>query len=274
MIKLKNILNEDEPKKEKKEAEKEPAQKSLTSVDFIDDRTREKIYTLSQSINPNIRKKILGLDFDSFLQKFDTMMLKYAAGENKNFTEVQELGKQIQSISLAKFSILSDFELESSVKVVAEIYEKKSKEINDLIRTGIISDKKLTPIIKELDKHFSSDESRLNYGISVYRGVSDINVAKKLVSIKSWEELGFLSTSINPLISQKFMDGGSVAGSMRTPVFKIQLPSGFPVLMVSCKDNRFCTNTEVILPRGCRFSVVSKNEDLNIYTLSVELPNA
>ena len=273
MIKLKNILNEDEPKKEK-EAEKEPAQKSLTSVDFIDDKTRDKVYGLSQSMNPNIRKKILGLDFDSFLRKFDTMMLKYAAGENKNFSEVQELGKQIQSISLAKFSILSDFQLESSTKNAVEIYKKKSKEINDLIRTGIISDKKLTPIIKELDKHFSSDESRLKYGISVYRGVSDINVAKKLVSIKSWEELGLLSTSINPLISQKFMESGSVASSMRTPVFKIQLKSGFPVLMVSCDDDRFCTSTEVILPRGCKFSVVSKNEDLNIYTLSVELSNA
>ena len=270
MIKLKNILNEDEPKKEKEETEEQPAQKSLTSVDFIDGRTREKLYNLSRNIDPNVRKKVMRLDFDSFLTKFDNAMMKYAAGEDKNFNEVQTLGKQIQSISLAKFSILSDTQIEPALKTAVEIYRKASKEINDLIRTGIISDKKLTPIIKQLDNYFASDDSRLRTPISVYRGVSDINVAKKLLSIKSWEELGFLSTSINPLISQKFVEGGSIAGSMRTPVFKINLKAGFPALMISCESDPNCTSTEVILPRGCRLTAVSKNEDLNIYTFSVE----
>jgi len=89
MIKLKTILNEDEPKKEKAD-EKQPAQKSLTSVDFIDGETRDKLVKLSKSVNPNTSKKILKLDFDSFLKKFDNAMLSYASGENKNFNEVEK----------------------------------------------------------------------------------------------------------------------------------------------------------------------------------------
>lgn len=273
MIKLKTILNEDEPKKEKAD-EKQPAQKSLTSVDFIDGETRDKLVKLSKSVNPNTNKKILKLDFDSFLKKFDNAMLSYASGENKNFNEVEKLGKQIQSISLAKFSIVNSFKAESDLKIATGLYTKKAKEINDTIRTGIISDKNLAYIIRKLDKHFASDEAPLKEDISVYRGVSDTSIAKKLIEIKRWQELGFLSTSINPLISQKFIESGSVAGSLRTPVFKIQLKQGFPVLMLSCEDDPNCTNTEVILPRGCKFSVVSKNEEMNIYTLSVELTNA
>lgn len=275
MIKLKTILNEDDSNQEKKKADtSEPAQKSLTSVDFIDGETRDKLVQLSKGVNPNTSRKLLTLNFDSFLKKFDTAMLSYASGENKNFNVVQKLGKQIQSISLAKFSIVNSFKAESELKNVTGLYKKKAKEVNDAIRTGIISDKNLAYIIRRLDKHFSSDEAPLKEGISVYRGVSDTSIAKKLIEIKSWKELGFLSTSINPLISQKFIESGSVASSLRTPVFKIELKAGFPVLMLSCQDDPQCTNTEIILPRGCKFSVVSKNEEMNIYTLSVELSNA
>lgn len=273
MIKLKNILNEDEPKKEKETAEKEPA-KTLTSVDFINSKTRDKIYGVSKDIRPDLRKKVLGLNFDDFLKKFDLAMLKYTAGEKSEQQDVSKIGNQVQSISLAKHAIFNTFKLDSKIKNAGIEYYKKSKEINSLLRTGVISDKKLSPIVKTLDEYFKSDDSRLRYNVTVYRGVSDLNVFKKLAEIGGWQELGFLSTSLNPLISQKFVEGGSVAESMRTPVFKINLKSGTPVLMVSCSDDPFCTDTDITLPRGCKLKVVGKNEDMNIYTLSVEIPNA
>jgi len=273
MIKLKDILNEDEPKKEKETAEKEPA-KTLTSVDFIDSKTRDKIYGVSKNVRPDLKKKVLGLNFDDFLKKFDDGMLKYAAGETEEKQDVQKIGNQVQSVSLAKHSIFNTFKLEAPVKNAGLEYYKNSKEINSLLRTGIISDKKLSAVIKTLDEYFKSDDSRLRYTATVYRGVSDLKVFKELAKIGSWQELGFMSTSLNPLISQKFAEGGSVAESMRTPVFKIILKPGTPVLMVSCSDDPFCTDTEITLPRGCKLTVVSQNKEMNIYTLSVEIPNA
>ena len=126
-----------------------------------------------------------------------------------------------------------------------------------------------------LDDHFKSDNAKLENDTVVYRGIRK-EVLQKFVEAGEWVDNGFVSTSLNPIIAEDFTDKELVSGERkkRTPIFKINLKRGDRVLTLPCSEDEFCIESELTLPRGCKFKITGKDEEKNIYEISVEYPNA
>jgi len=132
-----------------------------------------------------------------------------------------------------------------------------------------------------LDQHFKSDGAKLESDTIVYRGMEK-KILDAFVDAGEWIDNGFVSTSLNPLVAEEFTNkklvvyGRTATGFKRkdlTPIFKIKLKKGDPVLTLPCSEDEFCIESEVTLPRGCKFVITGKDEERNIYEVSVEFPN-
>jgi len=118
-----------------------------------------------------------------------------------------------------------------------------------------------------MDEHFQTAGAKLENDITVYRSV-DKDVIDDFVDAKEWIDNGFVSTSLNPIISEKDEN------IERNPILKIHLRRGDEVLMLPCPEDEYCIETELTLPRGCKFTITGYNEVKNAYDVSVEYPNA
>ena len=103
----------------------------------------------------------------------------------------------------------------------------------------------------------------LDYSIVSYRSVQNENVLQMLIDVGQWVDKTFVTTSLNPFICE-----GS--GKKRMPLFEFFIPAGTSVLTLPCHSNDYCHETEVTLPRNCRYTIQGFNETRNIYKVLVE----
>ena len=283
----------------KKETPDEKVEKAMTAVDFVKDKHKDQIIDTAPQLRPDLKKRLLNFKFNDFFREYDMAVAGVNSGNpelsKKSARMALNIAKKIQAVSIAKHSVVNTFSLSKEVVKSAKEYHNNSPRINKLLRDSYgklkfspeqlrtIFDKelsaeelvKLEPIkaIFELDKYFGSDESKLQYDLTVYRGVAN-DVLDTFLESKKWTDHAFVSTSINPLIAENFTEGGAFKAHMRDPLFKIELKAGDPVLMLKCSEDEFCVETEVTLPRNCKFKITSFDEKTNVYTLGVEFPNA
>jgi hypothetical protein len=288
-----------ESKDDKKSTPDETVEKAMTSVDFIKDKHKDDIIDVVPDLRPDLKKKLLNFNFSDFFREYDNAMLGVNSGDSelskKSTKMILNIAKKIQAVSIAKHLTINTFSLSKEVIDSTKEYHNNAQRINKLLRDSYgkmkwspeqikaIFDKdlsaeelsKLEPIraIFELDKYFKSDDSKLQYDVTVYRGIRN-DVLKQFLKEKTWTDHAFVSTSINPLIAENFTEGGSFKPHMRDPLFKIELKQGDPALMLKCEEDDFCVETEITLPRNCKFTISGFDQKNNIYTLDVEFENA
>jgi hypothetical protein len=117
--------------------------------------------------------------------------------------------------------------------------------------------------IRSLDYAFTEQMQRLDYNIVSYRSVENEDVLQAFIDAGQWVDEVFVTTSFNPLICE----GGN---KKRLPLFEFLIPAGTSVLTLPCHSNDYCHETEVTLPRNCRYTIQGFNDKRNIYKVLVE----
>jgi hypothetical protein len=271
----------DTEKSKKKETPEEKIDKALTPVDFVNGKDKEEIIKTMKEIRPDLRDKLLKFNFTDWFRDYDGVMMGVTSGdpslEKESLKSVVRIAKKVQSVALAKHTILNTFDLNDETIQSAKDYHNDAQNINNFLRYKFTTDEnereRISGIVNKLDYHFNNPDSGLQYDATVYRGVKN-DILSVFLKKKKWKDDGFVSTSLNPLIAENFTEGGSFRPSMRDPLFKINLKKGDPVLMLPCSDDDFCVETEITLPRDCKFTIGEFDKVNNIYTLNVEFPNA
>lgn len=274
--------------KEKKTPEQE-LQDKLGSPVLIDKVQRDKIQHDAYSMRPDLKDKLLSFEYDSIFKEYNSLSTN---GGTPN--DIKLIAKKLQRIAIAKFSALALYQNDMLTTHYAKIYKTYAKDINDMLRKGekIISKEELeqemdqSGIPKELlvllnvnyavhaiDDHYKMQGSVLRNDVTVYRAI-DSRVVDQFIKAKTWIDNGFVSTSLNPLITLDITNK-DVLNSKLT-IIQMKLIRGNRVLMLPCKDDPFCIESEIILPRGCKFTIedtVTKN-NLIVYNVTVEFPHA
>jgi len=294
----------DAKEKEKKLTPSETLEKKLGSYVYLDNKEKDEITDDAKNFRPDLKKKLLKFEFTPFFRSYDELLDTLAiqqrnkdnAGAKSTMTSMKKSAKRIQGIAVAKLAALSSIQNDSVVTSAAKIYHTDSLAINTFLRDGreINWDKdeleKITRNPKNriqqptkwsmynilvLDDHFKSDGAVLQNDVVVYRGIRK-EVLQKFVDAGDWVDNGFVSTSLNPIIAEDFTDRELTSGErkQRTPIIKINLKRGDRVLMLPCSEDEYCIESEITLPRGCKFKITGKDEEKNIYNISVEFPNA
>ncbi len=271
----------DTEKSKKKETPEEKIDKALTPVDFVTGKEKDEIVDTIKEIRPDLRDKLLKYNFTDWFRDYDSVMMGVTSGnpdvEKDSMRTIVRIAKKVQSVALAKHTILNTFELNNETLESAKSYHNDAQNINNFLRfkfsTNNNERERISGIVNRLDYHFNNPDSGLQYDATVYRGVKN-DVLSIFLKKKTWKDDGFISTSLNPLIAENFTEGGKFRASMRNPLFKINLKKGDPVLMLPCSEDDFCVETEITLPRGCKFSIGDFDKVNNIYTLNVEFQNA
>lgn len=278
--KEKTDSTEDSP--EKKESEESKIEKKIGSSVFLNTKEHQKINKQSSELRPDLREKLLSYDYGSLFDEYNELQIDGASEE-----ELKHISKKIQTVAAAKFGALTTKQNDPQTVKSAKIYRKNAGELNKILRSGkrIMSrgelEKELlnTEIPKELryelekiqaiydmDDHFETDGAYLEYDITVYRVVAS-NLIDEFVNANDWVDNAFVSTSLNPIIAE------DDDNTERHPLLKIHLHRGDKVLMLPCSEDEFCIETELTLPRGCKFIITKYDNVKNAYDVSVEYPN-
>lgn len=271
-----NGKNTDDTKKSE-----EKIDKALTPVDFVKGKERDEIVDTVKELRPDLRDKVLNYNFTDWFRDYDSVMMGVSSDKkdvaSDSMKAIVRIAKKVQSVALAKHTILNTFELDSDTLQSGKDYHNDAQNINNFLRNKFTTNEeereRISGIVNRLDRYLKNPESSLQYDTVVYRGVKN-DILSTFLNKKMWKDDGFVSTSLNPLIAENFTESGSFRPSMRNPLFKINLKKGDPVLMLPCSEDDFCVETEITLPRGCTFSIKSFDDVNNIYTLNVEFPNA
>lgn len=264
-------------KKGEKETPKE--EKSITPLSFISSQRQDAIVDKMPEIRPDLKKALLGYDFNELFNLYDSIVTKIKAGKSDYIKMAKSIGMKMQAVSLAKYAIISESNADEFGIAAAKGFRKNAKIINEMLRGKYTkkSDAQMLGIqklINALDRHFKSKQARLKYDCVVFRGATP-GAYKMLISSKQWVDKGFVSTSLNPFIGETFStSNGQFSAPMRSPLFAIQLNEGDPVLITPCSEDPNCNETDITLPRGCKFTISEHNEKTNVYTLTVEFPYA
>lgn len=252
--------------------------------------------------------------FRSYDELLDTLAIQNRNKDNEGLKTtiitMKKVAKRMQGIAVAKLAALSPKQNDSKTISSAKFYHSSNNRVNEILRNGdeILTNEQIEKIQKELDdnpqflfvksnigslrkydrsllnsmrainnldEHFKSDGSRLQSDTVAYRGIKK-EVLQKFIDAEDWVDNGFVSTSLNPIIAENFTDRDVTSGErkQRTPILKINLKRGDRVLMLPCSEDEFCIESEITLPRGCKFKITDKDEEKNIYEVSVEFPNA
>ena len=134
-------------------------------------------------------------------------------------------------------------------------------------RTPEFTDSTQSFTINSLDFAFREELQRLDFNLVVYRSVETPDVLQHFLDAGTWVDKGYVTTSLNPLIVESL-------DKKRLPLFEMLIPAGSSVLTLPCKVNDYCHETEITLPRNCKFTIHGYNEKRNIYKVLVEQINA
>lgn len=274
-----------EKKPEEKPAEKpkEPNEEKtgLKTVGFVNKVDAQKLDKKTNSLYPESREKLLQYDFEEVLDMYD-----FAIKEKK---DLKKLYKKVERLSISKHSLISNQNLDKQTILALQHYYTNSDKINNIIRFSkpSVSKKEIETQIKlgkpkegderekkynsamnaftiyELDYAFEDEPQRLDQNIITYRSVENENVLQMFIDVGQWVDKSFVTTSFNPLICE-----GN--GKKRLPLFEFLIPAGTSVLCLPCHSNDYCHETEVTLPRNCRYTIQGFNDTRNIYKVLVE----
>jgi hypothetical protein len=293
---------EEKPEEEKKLTPSQKLEKKLGSYVYLDDKEKEEIVQDIQNTRPDLKNKLIKFEFTSFFREYDNLLQTLKTqdevgdkeGSKKTVVQIRKTAKRFQSIAIAKLAALSNFKNDDNVIKATKYYHNDSFSINSFLREGnkiSWSKDELEKVIKStpdaktsiptkykmynillMDEHFKSPGAVLQNDTVVYRGIKK-DVLQKFIEAGEWIDNGFVSTTLNPLIAEDFSDR-NLQTRGKTAIFEIQLSRGSRVLMLPCEEDEFCIESEITLPRGCRFKITEHDEEKNIYKVSVEQPNA
>ena len=281
---------DDKEKKEEKPKEEETPT-GLKTVDLVSPVEAYSWKKKSTSISPQSQEKLLSYDYEEILDAYDLNLSKKDDEEAKS--TLKKIAKKVQAIAITKSNLISKKVLDTETTLALQYYYKNTKDINELVRSQIEldSEKEIRKQLKmgkpkkddtrmpeymnamqgmtvyNLDFAFREELQRLDFNIVVYRTVESDDVLQKLLSAGTWIDNGYVSTSLNPLVA----DGME---KKRLPLFEMLIPAGSSVLALPCKINDYCHETEITLPRSCKFTIHGYNETRNIYKILVEQNNA
>jgi len=291
----------------------EKMEKEIGSLVTLDDKEKEEIADDGKNLRPDLKAKLLKFEFTPYFREFDSLLDQVSAYNDKKdnesakkaMTEVKKIAKKIQSVAIAKLAALNVSSNDPKVISAAKYYHNGSFITNEFLRSGGKVKSSLDDLEKILDKnnekqmfmsdptslwsmnlqdysillldqHFKSDGAKLESDTIVYRGM-ERKILDAFVDAGEWIDNGFVSTSLNPLVAEEFTSKQLIVSGLKrkdlTPIFKIKLKKGDPVLTLPCSEDEFCIESEVTLPRGCKFVITGKDEERNIYEVSVEFPN-
>jgi hypothetical protein len=298
-------------KEQKKEKEKEDEknlpphkklEKKLGSYIYLDDKEKEEIVQDIQNTRPDLKNKLIKFEFTSFFREYDNLLQTLKTqdevgdkeGSKKTVVQIRKTAKRFQSIAIAKLAALSTYKSDEQTIQAAKYYHNDSFSINSFLREGnkiSWSKDELEKVIKStpdaktsmptkykmynillMDEHFKSPGAVLQNDTVVYRGIKK-EILQQFIEAGEWIDNGFVSTTLNPLIAEDFSDR-NLQTRGKTAIFEIKLTRGSRVLMLPCEEDEFCIESEITLPRGCRFRIEKHDKKKNIYTVSVEQPNA
>jgi len=298
-------------KEQKKEKEKEDEknlpphkklEKKLGSYIYLDDKEKEEIVQDIQNTRPDLKNKLIKFEFTSFFREYDNLLQTLKTqdevgdkeGSKKTVVQIRKTAKRFQSIAIAKLAALSTYKSDEQTIQAAKYYHNDSFSINSFLREGnkiSWSKDELEKVIKStpdaktsmptkykmynillMDEHFKSPGAVLQNDTVVYRGIKK-EILQQFIEAGEWIDNGFVSTTLNPLIAEDFSDR-NLQTRGKTAIFEIKLTRGSRVLMLPCEEDEFCIESEITLPRGCRFRIEKHDKQKNIYTVSVEQPNA
>lgn len=280
--------SEEKPSDEKKETDdksEESGNKSktgLNSVGALNKVDVEKLSIKTDSLYPETREHLLQYDYEDIIDMYDL-----ALGDKKvNF---DKLYKRVEMIAASKHSLIQPKKLEKETVMALNHYYTNSEKINNIVRFSgpKVSKQEIQTQLKlgkpksgdkrekafnsamnaftiyEMDYSFSEQTHTLSYNILTYRSVQNDEVLQLFVDAGRWIDKSFVTTSLNPLISE----GGT---KKRLPLFEFFIPAGTSILTLPCKLTDYCHETEVTLPRNCRYTIQGFNSDRNIYKVLVE----
>jgi hypothetical protein len=287
---------------DKKETPSQKLEKKLGSYVYLDDKEKDEIVQDIQTTRPELKKKLINFRFTPFFREYDNLLQTLKTqdsvgdkeGSKQTVVQIRKTAKRFQSIAIAKLAALSTNKSDDRTIQAAKYYHNDSFSINSFLREGnkiSWSKDELEKVIKStpdaktsmptkykmynillMDEHFESPGSVLQNDTVVYRGIKK-EILQKFIEAGEWIDNGFVSTTLNPLIAEDFSDR-NLQTRGKTAIFEIKLTRGSRVLMLPCEEDEFCIESEITLPRGCRFRIEKHDKKNNIYKVSVEQPNA
>jgi hypothetical protein len=282
--------DEEKPKDDKKgeekkeEPKKEPNEEKtgLKTVGFLNKINFEKLDTKTNNLYPETREHLLQYDYEDIIDMYDLSV-------GVKDVKFSKLYKKIEMIAVSKHSLISTGELDKQTIEALRYYYTNSEKINNLIRfskptltkkevqtqiklgkpkEGDAREKEYNSAMKvftinELDFAFEEKLQPLQYNLVTYRSVENDKVLQMFIDQGQWVDKTFVTTSLNPLICEG-------TGKKRMPLFEFLIPTGTSILTLPCHSNDYCHETEVTLPRNCRYTIQGFNETRNIYKILVE----
>ena len=274
---------EEEPKKEEEPAKEPNEEKTgLKTVGFLNKVDTQKLDIKTDNLYPETRNHLMQYDYEDIIDMYDLSI-----GDDK--VKFSKLYKKIEKIAVSKHSLISKPKLDKQTVLALQHYYTNSDNINNIIRFSkpSVTKKEIETQIKlgkpkegdtreklynsamnaftiyELDYAFSEQTQRLEYDIVSYRSVQNDNVLQMFIDAGQWVDKSFVTTSLNPLICEG-------TGKKRLPLFEFLIPAGTSILTLPCHSNDYCHETEVTLPRNCRYTIQGFNDTRNIYKILVE----
>ena len=287
---------------DKKETPSQKLEKKLGSYVYLDDKEKEEIVQDIENTRPDLKNKLIKFEFTSFFREYDNLLQTLKTqdevgdkeGSKQTVVQIRKTAKRFQSVAIAKLAALSTYKNDDQTIEAAKYYHNDSFSINSFLREGnkiSWSKDELEKVIKStpdaktsmptkykmynillMDEHFKSPGAVLQNDTVVYRGIKK-EILQKFIEAEEWVDNGFVSTTLNPLIAEDFSDR-NLQTRGKTAIFEIKLTRGSRVLMLPCEEDEFCIESEITLPRGCRFKITEHDKEKNIYKVSVEQPNA
>lgn len=170
-------------------------------------------------------------------------------------------------------------------RVGLKVYTDFGSSVNLMLRKGQTStqqfhDDRGDQATRGMDAVFAAPASRLGEDIHVARGVRSaqatwggaFNLDGDNTGLE-WDDLGYVSTTVNPEVATKFAGQGSDPmdrGSGTPVLMHIRVPAGTPAVKFSGKQY---TESEIVLPRGYRYRIVKDHGrgSGGVYVIDVEL---
>jgi len=266
------------------ETPKEPNEEKtgLKTVGFLNKVDVEKLDIKTDNLYPETRDALLQYDYEDIIDMYDL-----SVGDDK--VKFSKLYKKVESIAVSKHSLISKGELDKQTIMALKHFYVNSDKINNIIlfskpsvskqeikkqiqlgkpkegdgREKIYNSAMNAFTIYEMDYAFSEQPQKLESSILSYRSVQNEEILQMFIDAGQWFDKTFVTTSLNPLISEG-------TGKKRMPLFEFFIPSGTSILTLPCHSNDYCHETEVTLPRNCRYTIQGFNKNRNIYKVLVE----
>ena len=242
----------------------------------------QKLYKKTNNLYPQTREHLLQYDYEDIIDMYDLKV-----GDKK--VDFTKLYKRAEMIATSKHSLISPKNVDAQILMALGYYYLNTERINNILRYSQPSLSKIEIerqlklgkpkegdkrekeyksamnafTIREMDYAFSEQLQRLEYNIITYRSVESEEVLQMFIDEGQWVDKSFVTTSFNPLICEG-------TGKKRLTLFEFFIPAGTSVLTLPCHSNDYCHETEVTLPRNCRYTIQGFNDTRNIYKILVE----